>query len=422
MRGRLPPALLHRRYRLLWLGLMISVIGTRMQLAAVLWHINKLSGEPIALGGLGLVGILPILFFSLIAGVVADALNRRRLMFLTNTGMALMSLLLGILTLQGLNNVWTIYAIMAVSAAISAFDLPARQSLVPSLVPREILTNAFSLSAIAFQTGSILGPALAGLVLANFNIAYVYFIDAISYLAVILALIRMGPVGQEPMDADSIDRRYFLESVRSGLRFVIRKPIILSSMLLDFFATFFSSATYLLPIFATQILDVGVVGYGWLVAAPSIGAGLAAILLAFYRSIRRQGPILLICVAGFGIATMVFGLSRTFWLTFFALALTGVTDSISVIIRNTIRQILTPDNMRGRMTSVNQMFFRGGPLFGEVEAGVVAQWFGAPFAVVSGGIACLLSVGFIAARFPQLRAYNGDEPIVAGRTVPQPTN
>jgi MFS family permease len=293
---------------------------------------------------------------------------------------------------------------------------------VPSLVPRDMLTNAFSLSAIAFQMGSILGPALAGLVLANLNIAYAYFINAISYLAVITALIRMGPVAQEPMDAESVDRRRLLESVRDGLRFVIRQPIILSSMLLDFFATFFSSATYLLPIFATQILGVGVVGYGWLVAAPSIGAGLAAILLAFYRSIRRQGPILLICVAGFGIATMIFGLSRTFWLTFVALALAGVTDSISVIIRNTIRQILTPDNMRGRMTSVNQMFFRGGPLFGEVEAGVVAQWLGAPFAVVSGGIACLLSVGFIAARFPQLRAYNGDEPIVAGRTIPQPTN
>ena len=422
MRGRLPPALQHRRYRLLWLGLMISVIGTQMQLAAVLWHINKLSGEAIALGGLGLVGILPILLFSLIAGVVADALNRRVLMFMTNIGMASMSLLLGFLTLRGLNNVWAIYAIMAASAAISAFDLPARQSLVPSLVPRDLLTNAFSLSAIAFQMGCILGPALAGLVLANFNIAFAYFIDAVSYLAVILALIRMGPVAQEPMDVDNAVGRRMLESVRDGLRFVIRQPIILSSMLLDFFATFFSSATYLLPIFATQILGVGVVGYGWLVAAPAIGAGLAAILLAFVRSIRRQGPILLICVAGFGFATIMFGLSRTFWLTFIALAFTGVTDSVSVIIRNTIRQILTPDNMRGRMTSVNQMFFRGGPLFGEVEAGVVGQWLGAPFAVVSGGIACLLSVGFIAARFPQLRAYNGDEPILAGRTIPQPSN
>jgi MFS family permease len=232
----------------------------------------------------------------------------------------------------------------------------------------------------------------------------------------------MGPVAQEPMEAESVNGRRLMESVRDGLRFVIRQPIILSSMLLDFFATFFSSARYLLPIFATQILGVGVVGYGWLVAAPAIGAGFAAILLAFYRSIRNQGPLLLICVAGFGIATITFGLSNIFWLTFVALTLTGVTDSISTIIRNTIRQILTPDNMRGRMTSVNQMFFRGGPLFGEVEAGVVAQWFGAPFAVVSGGIACLLSVGFIAARFPQLRAYNGDEPIVAGRTVPQPSN
>jgi MFS family permease len=393
-----------------------------MQLAAVLWHINTLSGEPIALGGLGLVGILPILFFSLIAGVVADTLNRRVLMFLTNSGMALTSVLLGLLTLQGWDSVWSIYVIMAAGAAISAFDLPARQSLVPSLVPRDILTNAFSLNAIAFQFGAILGPALAGLALANLNIAFAYFINAILYLAVLIALIRMGPVEQKPMEAGSSDGRRLVKSVGEGLRFVASQPIILSSMLLDFFATFFSSAMYLLPIFATQILDVGVVGYGWLVAAPAIGAGLAALLLAFVRSLRRQGPLLLICVAGFGIATLTFGLSRVFWLTFVALALTGATDSISMIIRNTIRQILTPDILRGRMTSVNQMFFRGGPLFGEVEAGIVAQWFGAPFAVVSGGIACLLSVGFIAARYPQLRAYNGDEPIVAGHPVPQASN
>jgi MFS family permease len=421
MRKWIPPALQHRRYRLLWFGMLTSIVGNRMQFAAVLWHINTISGEAIALGGLGLVRILPIIFFSLVAGTVADVLNRRSLILLTQSGMALMSLLLGWLTLRGMDSLWAIYAIMAASAAVSAFDLPARQSLVPNLVPRNTLTNAFSMNAIASQFGSIVGPALAGLVLANANLAAAYFINALSYLAVIVALIRMGPVEQETLDRGVISQHRFAASIAEGLRFVIRQPIIFSSMLLDFFATFFSSATYLLPIFATNILHVDAAGYGWLVSAPSVGAGLVSLLLAFYRKLRRQGPVLLISVAGFGIATVVFGISRSFWLTFVALAFTGVTDGISMIIRNTVRQLQTPDNLRGRMTSVNQMFFRGGPQLGELEAGIVAQWFGAPIAVVSGGIACLIAVAAIALRYPQLRNYSGDEPIVAGKSLAQPS-
>jgi MFS family permease len=420
MKNLLPPALQHRRYRMLWFGLLTSIVGNRMQFAVVLWHINTINGEAIALGGLGLVRILPILIFSLVAGVVADVANRRRLMLLTQGVLALMSLLLGWLTLRGMESLWAIYAIMAASAAVSAFDLPARQSLVPNLVPRHNLTNAFSMNAIAFQFGSIVGPALAGLVLANTNMAYAYFINALSYIAVIVALIRMGPVEQETVDRGTIMQGRFLRSIAEGLRFVVGQPIIFSSMLLDFFATFFSSATYLLPIFATDILHVDAVGYGWLLAAPAVGAGLVSLVLAFYRTIRRQGVVLLISVAGFGIATVVFGVSRTFWLTFTALAFTGVTDGISVIIRNTVRQLQTPDNLRGRMTSVNQMFFRGGPQLGEMEAGIVGQLFGAPLAVISGGIACLIAVAALALRYPELRNFQGDEPIQAGKSAVQP--
>lgn len=405
---------------MLWFGLLTSIVGNRMQFAVVLWHINTINGEAIALGGLGLVRILPILIFSLVAGVVADVANRRRLMLLTQGVLALMSLLLGWLTLRGMESLWAIYAIMAASAAVSAFDLPARQSLVPNLVPRHNLTNAFSMNAIAFQFGSIVGPALAGLVLANTNMAYAYFINALSYIAVIVALIRMGPVEQETVDRGTIMQGRFLRSIAEGLRFVVGQPIIFSSMLLDFFATFFSSATYLLPIFATDILHVDAVGYGWLLAAPAVGAGLVSLVLAFYRTIRRQGVVLLISVAGFGIATVVFGVSRTFWLTFTALAFTGVTDGISVIIRNTVRQLQTPDNLRGRMTSVNQMFFRGGPQLGEMEAGIVGQLFGAPLAVISGGIACLIAVAALALRYPELRNFQGDEPIQAGKSAVQP--
>jgi MFS family permease len=212
-----------------------------------------------------------------------------------------------------------------------------------------------------------------------------------------------------------------LHAVSFGLRFVTGQPVILSSMLLDFFATFFSSATYLLPIFAVDILGVGAQGYGWLVSAPPIGAGLVALALAFRQTIQNQGRVLLGAVAGFGVATIVFGFSHSYALTFIALAVTGATDSVSMIIRNTIRQVQTPDRLRGRMTSVNQIFFMGGPYLGEVEAGIVGQIFGAPFAVISGGVGCLAALAWINVRFPQLRRYRGDEPVRAGQPATPPS-
>jgi MFS family permease len=414
----IPPALHETRFRLLWIGLLISITGTRMQTAAVLWHVSELSSQPISLGIIGLVNILPVLFFSLLAGAAADALNRRRLMFLTQSGMACLALALGWLTLSGRDSLALIYAITGAIAAVGTFDLPARQSLVPNLVGSQLLTNAFSLTSIAFQLGSIFGPALAGLVLANLGIGYAYIINGVSFLAVIAALIAMGPIEQElrPRAVELALSRRFIDmraSVAEGLAFVMKHSIIFPSMLLDFFATFFSSATVLLPIFARDVLDVGVVGYGWLVAAPAVGAGAAALVLAFMPDLRRQGPILLIAVTGFGLATVIFGVSRIFWLTFIALAITGVTDGISTIIRNTIRQLQTPDRLRGRMTSVNQMFFMGGPQLGELEAGLVAQGFGAPLAVISGGLGCLVAVTWVAYRYPDLRRYFGYLPAPA---------
>jgi MFS family permease len=403
---------------------MISVAGGQMQTAAVLWHVNEISGEPIALGGVGLVRLLPILLFSLIAGAVADVVNRRLLMLVTQVILSVLALTLGLLTLRGIDSLPMIYLILALSAAVSAFDLPARQSLVPNLVPRELLTNAFSLTSIAYQVGSIVGPAIGGLVLANFGIAYAYYFNAFSFIAVIIALLLIGHVPQEKIkkvvssSSEASRGPSIWQSVRQGLRFVFNQPIILSSMLLDFFATFFSNAITLLPIFAKDLLGVGPEGYGLLVSAPAVGAGIMAVVLAFIPKIRRQGQILLIAVVGYGVATILFGLSRTFALTFFALMMTGLTDSLSAIIRNTMRQIQTPDNLRGRMTSINQIFFMGGPQLGEMEAGIVAQLLGPTISVVTGGIGCLLAVLGIALRFPQLRKYNGDEPVLAGSSAP----
>jgi len=409
---RLPPALRHRRFRLLWLGLIISVAGTQMQIAAILWHVNELSGEPIALGGVGLARIAPVLVFSLLAGALADTWNRRRLMLLTQTTLALLAALLGWITRSGYDTVWAIYGVTAVAAGVTAFDLPARQSLIPNLVPREHLTNAFSLGSIAFQSGAILGPALGGLVLARLGLDWAYWINAVSYLAVIVALLLMGPVPQEK--SLSADGGVNLSAVVEGVRFIRGQPIVLSSMLLDFFATFFSSATALLPIFAKEILRVGPVGYGWLVSAQSVGAVCAALVISIRGQIAGQGKMLVRAVAVFGVATVVFGLSRNYWLTFGALAVAGASDAVSTILRNTIRQLQTPDRLRGRMVSVTQIFFMGGPQLGELEAGLVAQVFGAPLSVVSGGLGCLLAVAWVARKWPALSGYHGDEAMVAG--------
>jgi MFS family permease len=238
---------------------------------------------------------------SLVAGTFADAVNRRHLL-LTQLTLALLAGLLGWLTLHGTDSIVMIYIIIAASAAVSTFDLPARQSLVPNLVPRDTRTNAFSLNSIAYTTGAILCPTLGGLVIASLGVAYVYLIDALSYTAVIFALLLMGPVhqaargfSQEAGPLNLIDIRYvsLKSAIADGLRFVFHQPIILGSMLLDFFATFLSSATFLLPIFAKEILSVGVRGYGWLVAAPSIGAGIIAVSFSMRKEIKHQGPVLL---------------------------------------------------------------------------------------------------------------------------------
>jgi MFS family permease len=195
-----------------------------------------------------------------------------------------------------------------------------------------------------------------------------------------------------------------------GLRFVFRSPLIRSTMLLDFFATFFSSATALLPIFAQDVLQVGAKGYGWLYAAPAVGAmATSAVLVSIADRIERRGPTLLWAVAGYGVATVICGISRSFWLTFVCLMLTGATDTVSMVIRNIVRQLETPDRLRGRMMGVNMVFFMGGPQLGELEAGAVANWLGAPFSVISGGIGCMIATGWVAAATPALRHYRRPE-------------
>src|ERR1044071_5034818 len=296
----IPPSLKNKRFFYLWRGQLLAIAGTQTQIWALFWHIRTLTDQPIALGGVGLARILPIIIFSLIGGVIADSFDRRKILFITQIVAGFLALGLGLLTQFGQISIWLIYAFTALQAIAIAFDGPARQALVPNLVPAKDLPNAFSMTSIAWQTGAIIGPALTGFVIAFGGQQAVYYINAISYLAVIVALILIGPVPQTKTDRIA---GVSWNSIKEGISSIVNKPIMLSTMLLDFVATFFASANTLMPIIARDVLHVGVVEYGWLSASPSVGAVLAALVVSQLPEIRRQGQIFLGSVVIFGVAT-----------------------------------------------------------------------------------------------------------------------
>src|SRR6266478_5163574 len=349
-------ALRSRDFRLLLAGQAISLTGSQMQQVAVVWQLYLLSGSPLALGMLGFFRIVPIIVFALGGGVVAGA--------------------------------------------ATAFDNPARQALVPRLVDREQLPNALSLYATVWQVATIAGPALGGALLAWSGPTAIYLLDVLSFGAVIAALLAMKHrhvgLGKSQISA---------KAALDGLRFIRRTPLIWSTMLLDFAATFFAGSMLLLPIFADQLLHVGPRGLGFLYAAQPAGAALTGAALSTFPLPRRQGAAMLWAVALYGAAIAVFGISPWFWLSFLMLALSGGADTVSMVIRQTIRQTLTPDELRGRMSSVNMIFFMGGPQLGEVEAGVVARLLGVRVAVGSGGLLCAAMAAAVALLVPALRRY-----------------
>lgn len=400
-------SLRHRDFRLLWSGQVVSVIGSQMQLAAINWHIYLLTGSPLALGIVGACRAIPIILCSLAGGVVADVIDRRRLMMVTQSVMLLCSAALALITFSGLTKIWPILLLTAIASAAWAFDTPARQSLLPMLVPRDDFQNAVSLSMLMFQTGMVTGPPLAGFVLASHGPAFVYALNAASFLAMLTGIALMRTSGKpEKGQADGAEApRISWQSLVEGLQFVWRTPIIVQTMTLDFVATFFASANQLLPIYAKDILDVGARGYGFLAAAPAAGAIIAGLVMARMGAFKKQGLTVIISVALYGAATIAFGLSKVFWLSLLMLAATGAADTVSTILRQTIRQLVTPNYIRGRMTSVNMIFFMGGPQLGEVEAGTVAQLIGAPLSVVTGGVACVLAALVTFVKAKSLRHY-----------------
>jgi MFS family permease len=403
-------SLRYRNFRLLWSGQFASMIGTKMQATAILWHVTLLvpdNYKAMALGFVGLTKVIPIVVFSLFSGVFADAFDRRRVMFVTQTAMMISSLLLAVIVFCGLDTVWMLYIFSGVTAVFSSFDAPARQSMIPQLVPRNVYPNAISLNSVMMKTASVLGPAVGGIIIAVSGVKGAYVFNSLSFLAVITALILMKDV---PRLKKHHRAKVNLKSAFEGFKYVFTSPLIRSTMLLDFFASFFSSATVLLPIFAQDILHVGPHGYGWLASATSIGAMVTSVAMTHYSSrIKNRGKVLLVAVLLYGAATVGFGLSTSFWLTFFFLAFSGAADTVSTVFRSIIRQLTTPDHLRGRMVSVNMMFMQGGPQLGELEAGMMAAAFGAPVSVVSGGVACIIATVITAWNTPMLRHYHSEK-------------
>lgn len=389
--GRGPVALRHPEFRNLWLGTIVSTAGTQMTVVAVAWHVYLLTDSPVALGLIGVFKAVPVIVLGLGGGVVADARDRRKLLLATQSVLALVSAMLAVATWTGTATPWVLYAGVGLAASATAFDNPARAAIVPSLVPREHLANALSLNILAWQTATIVGPGLAGLAIARYGVGFVYALDAVSFAAVMAAVYTLRP---RPREGGAPAAG--LEAVREGLRFVFRTPILTSTMLLDFFATFFGQATVLLPIFADEVLRVGPAGLGQLYAAPAAGAVLAGAALSATSRMRRYGVVVLSSVAVYGAATILFGASTWFPLTLLALAGVGAADAVSTVARQTIRQLVTPDAMRGRMTSINMIFFRGGPQLGEFEGGAVAALVGAPAAVVIGGVGVVAAAALAA--------------------------
>ena len=388
-------ALRFRDFRLYAIGWMISVIGQQMQAAALAWEIFDRTGSYSALGWLGGVQAVPLLLLALPAGHLADTFDRRRITTLTSILASLCSLALAVLSYRAPIN-W-MFGVLVLSSTALVMGRPARSALLPQIVPLSVFSNAVTWNASIFQVATMLGPALAGLIII-FSVRTVYVIDALCALTFAALTFLLKPANLNK--SNHTDR-----SLIAGIRFVWNTRIILATLTLDLFAVLLGGAVYLLPVFAKQILNVGSLGFGGLRAADAIGAFVMAILLAHLPPMKHAGRNMLLAVAGFGAATIVFGLSRNYLLSFAMLLLIGAFDNISVVVRHTLVQVLTPDSTRGRVSAVNNIFIGASNEIGGLESGLTAHWFGPITSVVGGGFGTLLVVLSISLLFPQIRRF-----------------
>lgn len=399
-RDALRSLLKNRDFLLMQLGMSTSRIGTFMQEVAVSWQLYQLTKSPLSLGILGLSKFLPILFFSFFSGIAADIYNRKKIIFVVQIFSIINACLLAILTITGKITPLLIYLLVGLEAGLYSFESPARQAMGPTIIAKKDFPLAVNIMNITYQTTNFIGPAIAGFIIAFFGISTVYIINAFSFLAVIIALILMSPLPKIIKKPE-----FSFNEIKEGFIFVFKTPLIYGSMYIDFIATFFASASTLMPIFAVDILKVGPKELGLLYAAPSIGAVVAGLCFPFLNKIKRKGWLLLSAVCFFGLNTFLFAISKNFYLSIIFIALSGSGDIISVIIRNVIRQLNTPDHLRGRMTAINMLFYSAGPQLGETEAGIAAYFMGTPLSVAFGGIATIIATIYIAIKTPELLNY-----------------
>lgn len=368
--------------------------------ATLAWQVYEISGSELQLGVLGLVRFLPAIPSSLLAGAVADTYDRRLVAVAAEAATIACALVLAFATMGGWVSLPFIYGMVVAIGAASAFESPATSALLPTIVPREIFPTAVTVTTAIRQLGFVTGPALAGFLIDGLGVAAAYLAYAAAVFAagVLVLSVRVRRFERS-------GRAVSLQGIVEGLRFVRRQQVVLGAMTLDMFAVIFGGAVALLPVYAADILGVGARGYGLLAASFDVGALLTSLVLVLLPPVRNAGRVLLLSVAVFGLATIVFGLSRNFLLSLFAYLLVGAADQVSVVMRQTAIQLVTPDELRGRVSSVNMIFIGASNQLGAAESGFVAAATNATFAVVSGGAACLAVVGAVAAGMPELRRY-----------------
>ena len=377
----------------------LVTISSEMQSVAVAWQVYELTHRPLDLGLVGLAQFLPGIFLFLVAGHAADRIARQRILQSCYAAFSLCSLLLLFFTLRGMGSAYPIYLVLLGNGAVRAFNGPASQAFLPLLVPREHFPNAVAWGSSIFQTATIAGPMVGGLLYGiTGSPAPVYTCAAIAYMMAFLLMLQISPPVMK-RSGDNASSAMVLD----GLRYIWRNKLILGAISLDLFAVLLGGAVALLPVYAREILNVGASGLGILRSAPGVGAVLMAIVVAHWPLRRNAGAAMLWCVAGFGLFTVVFGLSRDLALSLAALVLLGAFDMISVIVRHTMIQLATPDEMRGRVSAVNMVFIGASNEVGQFESGITAQWLGTIPAVVLGGIGTVVIVALWTRLFPSLR-------------------
>jgi MFS family permease len=392
-----------RDYRWLWLGQVVSGIGNHITRLALPYQVYVITGSTLAIAGLTLFQLIPLLLFALGAGSLADAVDRRRLLLVAQVGLLACSLALFGLATVNEPPIQVLFVIAFISAGLFAVEQPARVASVPRLVPPERLPSALALNQLNFQAVSILGPAIGGLIIALMGLSGAYLFDAVTFAGSIGALLMIHPI--RPIVAAS---KPGLAAIREGLAFARARRPILGSMTIDFVAMVFAMPTALFPVLALDVFKVGPLGLGLMAAAPAVGAFLGAIFSGWVRRVERVGRAVVLAVTGWGLAIVGFGIAATlatptsFVIGLVFLALAGASDMVSAVFRNTILQLEAPDELRGRVTSINSLVVHAGPRIGDIESALLASLIGPGLTVVAGGVLCLAGVFALGRWLPDL--------------------